>query len=360
MTVGRPRMAMQSLAGYSPGKSAAQAEREHGIVDAIKLASNENPWEPLPEIVQAVQAAATGVNRYGDNASSDVRSAIANWLAIDPAQVTVGCGSSGVLQQLMLTYVDPGDRVVSPWSSFEIYPMFCNLFSAELVKVPLVDFRFDLDAVAAAVDERTKIVFLATPNNPTGTSVSTEAIDRLLRKVPTDVIVVVDEAYKEFNDPSFGDSVIDLVPHHRNVVVTRTFSKAYGLAGLRTGYGVGDPELIAMIERVRLAFSVNNLAQAASLAAIEHASKNQSRVDALVAERNRVSDALAGLGVPVVPSQANFVFIAIGEASERVALELEQRGLVVRPFGGFGIRITVGDASENDRVIDAMAQLSLG
>lgn len=357
MTVGRPRAAMSSLAGYSPGKSAAQAEREHGIANAIKLASNESPWPPIPAVTDAIKAAAAGVNRYGDNTATEVREAIARWIDIAPDQISVGCGSSGVLQQLMLTYVDPGDEVVTPWASFEIYPVFCNLFDAKLVRVPLVNFGFDLDAVAEAVGEKTKIVFLATPNNPTGTSVATTEIERLVRRIPDDVIVVIDEAYREFNDPRFGDPVKDLVPKFRNVVVTRTFSKAYGLAGLRTGYGIGDTEVISMIDRVRLAFSVNNLAQAATLAAIEHDGENQSRVDVLIGERERLATALQEVGAPVVEGHANFVFLATGARSEELARELETMGLVVRPFPDLGLRITVSDRSDNNRVIAALGEL---
>ena len=207
------------------------------------------------------------------------------------------------------------------------------------------------------IRDRTKIVFLATPNNPTGTSVSTADIETLIRQIPDDVIVVIDEAYREFNHPRFGDPVHDLLPRFRNVVVTRTFSKAYGLAGLRTGYGIGEPEVISMIDRVRLAFSVNNLAQAATLAAIEHSSENRSRVDKLITERARMESTLSELGAPVVAGHANFVFLATGDKSEKMALDLETRGVVVRPFPELGIRITIGDVAENDRVISAVREL---
>ena len=268
MTVGRVRPAVAAMASYRPGKSAAQAEDEHGITDAIKLASNENPYQPVPAIVAAIAAAAGDVNRYGDHRAADLRSAIAGWLDVDVDRVTAGCGSVGLLQQLLLAYVDPGDEVVYPWPSFEAYPIDVQLTGGVEVTVPLVDHAFDLDAVAAAVTDRTKLVLLANPNNPTGTAVHVDQVRRLVERIPGDVIVVVDEAYREFVTAKLGDPIADLQPDHPNVVVLRTFSKAFGLAALRTGYAVADPEVVVELDKVLIAFAVNHLAQVASLAAI--------------------------------------------------------------------------------------------
>ena len=236
ISVGRVRGAVASLAAYRPGKGAGQAEAEHGISDAIKLASNENPYETAPTVAAAIAAAASGVNRYSDHRALELRGRLASWLEVESDRIAVGCGSVGLLQQLCLTYVDPGDHVVYPWLSFEAYPITVKMLGGVPVEIPLVDHCFDMDAVAGAVTNRTKLVLLATPNNPTGTAVTTGEIETLLDRIGDDVVVLVDEAYREFADRGFGDPVADLLPRHRNVIVTRTFSKAYGLAGLRSGY----------------------------------------------------------------------------------------------------------------------------
>ena len=351
MTIGRVRPAVSNLASYTPGKAASQVEAEYNIEDAIKLASNENPWSPVPEVATAIAAAVGGVNRYADNNATEVRAAIGQWLGIEPSHITVGCGSSGLLQQLFMTYVDPGDEVLFPYPSFEIYPVFSTLFDAVQVRVPLVEHGFDLDAVAAAVTDKTKIIFLATPNNPTGTSTNVADIETLLNKIPDDVIVVIDEAYREFNDVSFGDPV-ELQASHRNVVVTRTFSKAFGLAGLRSGYAVCDPEIITELDKVRLAFSVSNLSQAGMLAAIEHEEQAMAKVSVLRAERERCVEALSAAGVAMPPTHANFVFIPTGDATD-IAVAMEKQGVVTRPFPGVGLRVTVGSPEENDRWLHA-------
>lgn len=358
MAIGRVRPAVASLSGYRPGKAASQVEDEHGIADAIKLASNENPWPPVPAIHDAIVEAVSGVNRYADNSATEVRSALAGWLGVDQARITVGCGSSGLLQQLFMTYVDPGDEVVFPWPSFEIYPVFSTLFDAQQVRVPLVDHSFDLDAVAAAVTDKTTLVFLATPNNPTGTPIAMADVATLLDTIPDDVIVVIDEAYREFSDPELGDPVRDLQPSHPNVVVTRTFSKAFGLAGLRSGYGVAHPEVIAELDKVRLAFSVSNLAQAGMLAAIEHEDAAMANVQTLLEERARMAAALDAAGVEHVPTHANFIFIPTGPETEAIALAMEKRGVVTRPFPGFGLRITIGSPEQNDRWLAAFLEAS--
>ena len=352
MTIGRVRPAVANLASYTPGKAASQVEAEHNIDDAIKLASNENPWSPVPEIVEAITAAVAGVNRYADNNATDVRQAIGAWLGVDSARITVGCGSSGILQQLFMAYVDPGDEVLFPYPSFEVYPIFSTLFDAVEVRVPLIDHAFDLGAVAEAVTDKTKLTFLATPNNPTGTSTDMSDVRTLLERIPDDVVVVIDEAYREFNDAEYGDPV-DLLDDHNNVVITRTFSKAFGLAGLRSGYAVCDPRVVAELDKVRLAFSVSNLSQAGMLAAIEHEDKAMAKVAELRVERQRCADALAAAGVDLPVSHANFLFIPTGDATSDIAVAMEKQGVVPRPFPGIGLRVTIGSPAENDRWLDA-------
>lgn len=354
--IGRVRSAVTQLPAYRPGKAAEQAEEEHGITDAIKLASNENPYQPIPEVVEAIRAAASGVNRYCDHRATELRAAIADWLGVGDDQVTVGCGSVGLIQQLFLTFVDPGDEVVTPWRSFEVYPIDTMLMDATLVSVPLAGGRFDLEAVAAAVTERTKLVLLATPNNPTGPATSTADLRTLLEQIPSSVIVLIDEAYREFVDPSFGDPVTDLLGDFPNVVVTRSMSKAYGLAGLRVGYLVGHPDVVVEIDKTLLPFAVNAIAQAGALAAITHRDAYQPAIDLIVRERQRVADALAADGWPTFPTEGNFVYLDVGDRTESLYLELERRGVVTRPFAGEGLRVTIGSPEENDRFVRALGE----
>ncbi len=360
MSVGRVRPAVAAMASYRPGKSAAQAENEHGITDAIKLASNENPYPPVPAVVAAIAAAAGDVNRYGDHRAADLRAAIAGWLEVDVDRVAAGCGSVGLLQQLLLAYVDPGDEVVYPWPSFEAYPIDVQLTGGVEVTVPLVDHTFDLEAVAGAVTDRTKLVLLANPNNPTGTAVHVDQLRRLVEQVPDDVLVVVDEAYREFVTADLGDPIADLQPDHPNVVVLRTFSKAFGLAALRTGYAVADPEVAVELDKVLIAFAVNHLAQVASLAAIAARDEVQTVVDRITVERDRVVAALRADGWDLPDAHANFVYLPLGSQTDVVFPEMEKRGVVVRPFPGVGMRVTIGTPAQNDRFLATLAEVAAG
>jgi histidinol-phosphate aminotransferase len=345
------------MPAYRPGKAAEQAEEEHGIQNAIKLASNENPYPPVPSVVAAITAAATGVNRYCDHLAIDLRTAIGEMVGKDLNNVAVGCGSVGLLQQLCLAYLDPGDNVVYPWRSFEAYPVNIQMMGAESTQIPLVDHAFDLDAVANAVDDRTKIIMLATPNNPTGTAVSVDAMRSMLAKVPDNVIVLIDEAYREFLDPSFGDP-IELLADHRNVVVSRTFSKAYGLAGIRVGYIVADPAIIDEVNKVLIPFAVNGLAQAAALAALKAVDEYEPFLARLRDERARVVAALTTAGWRLPDAQANFVYVPLGDRTQDVYVEIEKRGVVTRPFAGEGIRVTIGTPEENDRFLATLAEVA--
>ena len=359
--IGRPRAAVEGLPEYKPGRSAAQAAAEHDLAEAIKLASNENANDPLPSVATAVAEAALGMNRYPDHRCMEVREALAERHGVALDQVTVGSGSVGVLQQLFASYVDPGDEVVYPWRSFEVHPVFCAVSAAQAVTVPLVDHAFDLDAVAAAVTDRTKLVILSTPNNPTGTVCSTEALLGLLAAVPGDVIVVIDEAYREFvTDPAVADPIEAIVPGHPNALVLRTFSKAYGLANLRVGYAVGHPGIIGALDKVALPFIVSGIAQTAALASLapQASAELAERVAGILAERDRMSTAMAQLGWPVVPSQANFLYLPVGAEAMDLFVRLEKQGLVTRPFEGEGVRITLGTPEENDRLLGALGELA--
>jgi histidinol-phosphate aminotransferase len=355
---GRPRPAVEHMPAYRPGKAAAQAEAEHGISNAIKLASNENPLPPVQSIVDAVAAAARGANRYADHRATAVRERLSTWLDVGVEHITVGAGSVGLLQQLFLTYVDPGDEVVYPWRSFEVYPVYTQLMAGTAVTIPLTsDHAFDLAAVAAAVTDRTKLVLLATPNNPTGTAVSTVDMATLLDGISPATIVVIDEAYREFLDTSLGDPVRDLVPRYPNVVVTRTFSKAQGMAGIRAGYAIADPDVIASIDKTLFPFAVSGLAQAAAIAAIDAEDEIGERVSNIKSERARVIAELSAVGWKLPDAQANFVYLPIGERTDEVYLGLERRGVVTRPFPNEGIRVTISTPEENDRFLQTLAEV---
>jgi len=355
-TPGRPRAAVADLPAYRPGRDAQQAEAEHGITDAIKLASNENPEPPLAAVVEAIAAAATGVNRYADHRATPVREALAARLGVDAACITVGSGSSGVLHQIFSTYVADGDEVLFPWRSFEVYPIYTRLAAGRQVDVALTaDLGVDVDALIGALTPATKVVVVATPNNPTGVVCPTADLARLATAAGDDTIVVVDEAYREFAPADGDDAVRDLVGIHHNVVVTRTLSKAQGLAGLRLGYAIGHPGVIADIDKVAVPFAVNALAQAGALAALDNAAAINERVARIVAERTRVVDTLRVAGWWLPEPAGNFVYLPVGDAAADLALALERVGVVVRPFAGDGVRITIGTEAENDRMLTALA-----
>jgi len=342
------------MPSYKPGRDAKQAEAEHGITNAIKLASNENPMEPLPEVVQAITDVISGVNRYADHRGAEMRSVIADWVGLPESHVTIGAGSSAILHRLTSAYVNPGDEVLYPWRSFEVYPVYTKLLDGEPVTVPLVGQTADLQSIVGAITDRTKLVMIANPNNPTGTAVTTDELADFCAQVPESVIVVLDEAYFEFVDPDYGNSVTDLLPRFRNVIVTRTFSKAQGLAGLRVGYAMADPQIIAAIDKTQLPFAVNMAAQAGAIAAVKHADQIAVRVADIVAERARVTETIRSWGHSLDDSQANFVYLPLGEGSNDVFMSMEREGVVTRLFDAVGVRITISTQAENDRMLAAL------
>ena len=352
--IGSPRAAVEAMPSYKPGKDAKQSEAELGITNAIKLASNENPLEPLPEVVAAITAVLTGVNRYADHRAMELRQAIADWRGVEVAHVTVGNGSSAILHRLAGAYVDSGDEVLYPWRSFEVYPVYTKLLDGVPVTVPLVDQTADLDGLLAAITDRTKLIMIANPNNPTGTAVSAAQLDDFCASVPDRVVVVIDEAYFEFVDPALGNTITDVLPHRQNVIVSRTFSKAQGLAGLRVGYAVADPQIIAAIDKTQLPFAVNAAAQAGALAAIRHADMIAVRVESIVAERTRVMAEVRSWGVELPESQANFIYLPLGERANDVFAAMELDGLVTRLFDQLGVRITISTPDENTRMLKSL------
>lgn len=351
----RPRPAVAALPLYRPGKSAEAAMAEHALDSAIKLASNENPFDPLPSVAAALASGALLTNRYPDHRATAVREALAARVGRTPDHVAVGVGSVGLLQQLFLTYVDPGQRVVYGWRSFEAYPIYAQTVGAHAVQVPnRADQSLDMAAMTAAVTADTPLVLVTSPNNPTGTVVTHGELEALLAAVPPTTLVVLDEAYHEYvTDPAAPDALA-LQARHSNLVVLRTFSKAYGLAALRIGYLVAHPDVVAAVDRVLVPFCVNGLAQAAALASLGAGDELDARVAATLTERDRVVAELDRRGVPHPDAQANFVWLPVGSPALALAEALEARGVVTRPFAGEGVRVTIGSPAENDRFLDAL------
>ncbi|MBE7189932.1 histidinol-phosphate transaminase [Jatrophihabitans endophyticus] len=347
------RPTLSTLPAYVPGRS---------VPGAIKLASNEVPYPPLPSVVDAITAAAAGMNRYPDTFSGALSEALAAKYGVDVARVRVGCGSVSLCTQLVQAVADADDEVMYAWRSFEAYPILTAISGASSVQVPLTDgYVHDLDAMAERITGKTRLVFVCNPNNPTGTAVSRDALVRFLRAVPHDVVVALDEAYREFvRDDSVPDG-LTLLDEFPNVVVLRTFSKAYGLAGLRVGYAIAaDPAIAAAMAQTQVPFAVTTVAQAAALASLQPAAEAEllERVGRIVGERTRVRDVLVGLGYDVPPTQANFVWLPLGDAATRWAQGAEAQGLVTRAFAGSGVRVTISSVEENDALLRAAESLA--
>lgn len=340
------RPALSTLPPYVPG-----ARVPVGAA-AYKLSSNENPYPPLPSVVAAIADAAVDVNRYPDMYATELTEAVAGHLGVQPEQVVAGCGSVAVLGHILAAFCDAGDQVVYPWRSFEAYPIAVTLAGAESVQVPVrADGRLDLPAMAAAVTERTRVVLVCTPNNPTGPAVHADELAAFLAAVPRDVLVVLDEAYVEFvRDPQAPDGLAVLA-EHRNVVLLRTFSKAYGLAGLRVGFAVADARLAAGIRSASTPFGVSHVAQLAAVASLRAVDELLDRVERIVGERGRLLSGLREQGWQVPDSEANFVWLPLGEDALRFAQEATAAGVLVRPFAGDGVRVSVGEPEATDLVL---------
>ncbi len=350
----RARRALDGIPTYVPGKSAESVAVKYTIGDVVKLASNEAPFPPLPAAVAAIADAVAGANRYPDDSGATLREALAAHYGVRAEQVLLGNGSVELCRMALAATCEPGDEVVFGQPSFEAYPILAMQVGATIVQVPLTDERYDLDAMADAVTDRTRLVFVCNPNNPTGTTVGRDAVDRFLDRVPDDLLVVFDEAYREFvTAPDFPDG-LGYLDGHDNVAVLRTFSKAYGLAALRVGYAIAGVDVIGALRKVRVPFEVNSLAQVAALASLGAVDEMRARVEGVVAERERVQAAISDLGLDVVPSDANFVWLPLGEHAAVLGEYSERAGIVLRPFPDVGVRITIGTPSENDRLLKVL------
>ncbi len=348
----RLRAVLDSVPAYTPGRPA----RTRPGVTAYKISSNENPFPPLPSVLDVVRDAAEIMNRYPDMAVVDLTEAIARRLGVPSGRVATGPGSVGVLGQIIQAACDEGDEVVYAWRSFEAYPIITALAGARSVRVPLTpDARHDLDAMAAAVTDRTRVVIVCSPNNPTGPVVGAAELERFLDAVPRDVVVVLDEAYLEFVTAEDAPDCLALQRERDNVVVLRTFSKAYGLAGLRVGYAVAHEAVATALRKTALPFGVNTLAQVAALASLEAEDELLVRVKELVAERERVLAALREQGWEIPDTEANFVWFPLGEDTADFAAVCDEAGLTVRPYGEDGVRATIAEREANDRLIEVAA-----
>jgi histidinol-phosphate aminotransferase len=340
----RPELA--DLPAYTPGKT---------VPGAIKIASNETVDGPLPSVRAAIAKAAEGINRYPDNGYVELKERLAKHLddgAFAPEHISVGSGSVSLCQQLIQITASVGDEVMFGWRSFEIYPLQVRTAGATPVQVALKEYAFDLDAMLAAITDRTRLIFICNPNNPTSTVVDPDALTRFVAAVPSDILIVLDEAYVEYiRDGMLPDS-FGLVRAHRNVVVLRTFSKAYGLAGLRIGYAVGDPDVITALGKVYVPFTATSISQAAAIASIDASDELLARTDAVVAERARVTATLREAGFTVPPSQANFVWLPLGERNHEFVNAAADARLLVRPYGRDGVRVTVAAPHENDAFLE--------
>lgn len=344
------RGAVTGLPSYVPGRRSAGA-------DIAALASNESHYEPLPAAVTAVAEAAGRMNRYPDMAAVELRERIARHLGVTAAEVAVGPGSVGVLQQIITGLCDAGDEVIFAWRSFEAYPILVELAGARPVRIPLDHLEgHDLNAMAAAVTERTKVILLCTPNNPTGVPISHDRIEAFLRAVRSDILVVIDEAYVEYAEAGSGPDSLALYREYPNVCILRTFSKAYGLAGLRVGYAVASPAIAEGLRRTALPFAVSALAQKAAVASLDAGEEMEARVAVVRQERSRMAAQLEAQGWKLQPSQGNFLWIrADEELLARLVEAFDAAGVMVRAYQGDGVRITVADPASNDRVLRLLA-----
>ncbi|WP_150954560.1 histidinol-phosphate transaminase [Microbacterium testaceum] len=343
----RPEIA--ALPAYRQGRQASP--------DAFKLSSNENPFEPLPGVLDAVRAAGA-FNRYPDATASRLRERLAARYGVSPDEVHVAAGSVSILAQLLLATSAPGDEVVYAWRSFEAYPSLVAVAGAKSVQVPLTaDARHDLPAMAAAITDRTRLVIVCSPNNPTGPTVGYDEFAAFVDTVPRDVLIVLDEAYAEFvTDPSSVEgNRVRAVLNRPNVVVLRTFSKAYGLAGLRIGYAIGHTGVLNAARSTAIPLSVTAAGESAAIASLDAESELLHRVKVIAERRDRLVDRLRESGWDVPDAQGNFVWLAAGDRTVEVATAFEEAGLIVRPFPGDGIRISIGEEESLDRVVEVAA-----
>lgn len=350
---------LNHLPVYQPGRPIEEVAREQNLApsDIIKLASNENPLGPSPRALEAMKAAITQVHLYPDGNAFYLKNRLAEKLNVTPGHLILGNGSNEVIEFVGHALITPGAEVVVSQYCFAVYPIVTHLFGGKLVTVPAHRYGHDLEAMLAAVTDQTRVIFVANPNNPTGTLVPAEELARFIERVPPHVLLALDEAYIEFLDAPLDSAALIRAGRHPNVLLLRTFSKIYGLAGLRLGYGLGAPELVAGLEKVRQPFNINLVAQAAALAAlddVEHTTRTRANNSAGL---RLMEEAFRKLNLEYVPSAANFILVRVRDGAA-VFNALQKSGVIVRPMGGYGlpewIRISIGTESENHRCLAAL------
>lgn len=357
--VDRIKTHIRDLAPYEPGKPIEELERELGISHSIKLASNENPLGPSPLAVEAIRGAASDIHRYPDGACFALRERLAARLGVAESQLVFGTGADEILELIAKTVIGPGDEVVYGWPSFAMYPIVVQGMGGVGVQVPLnPDFVHDLDAMREAITPKTRVVMLCNPNNPTGTSVGADEFDRFVAGMPDDVVLVVDEAYFEFVRRTDFPNTLALLSERPGTIVLRTFSKIFGLAGMRIGYGIADAEFASYLERARHPFNVNRLAEVAALAAMDDAEHVERTIELNGAGIEYLTKELGKMGIQTWPTDTNFLLAKTGA---NVFEPLLRQGVIVRPMGGFGleehVRISIGLPEENERFIKALAEV---
>ena len=355
------------LAGYVAGKPIRQAQRESGTA-MIKMASNENPFGPSPLAMEAIQAAASEINLYPDNDATDLRLALASRHQLEPEQVFIADGSLGILDVIARTHLVPGTNCVSSERSFISYPLVTRTIGADFIQAPMRQDTYDLDAVAATINDQTRVVILANPNNPTGTMFDADATDAFLRRVPDHVLVVLDEAYSDFAEYfavqrgiTYSRSFEYVRALRPNLLVLRTFSKAHGLAGIRLGYGCGHPELLRYFARVRNAFSISGVAEAAGLAAIQDETHIRKTVENNAAGAAWLMERFTELEIRAIPTSANFIYFTVDEDANSFAKRMQVEGVIVRSLVPWGIpnaiRVSIGTPEQNERFVLALKKV---
>jgi histidinol-phosphate aminotransferase len=357
---------IRALSTYVPGKPVRQAQRESGI-RCIKMASNENPFGPSPLAIAAIRQAANGTNFYPDNDATDLRVALAEHHGIQPEQVLVTDGSTALIDIIARTLLAPGLNAITSQRSFIVYSLVTRSAGGRLIEVPMRDDCFDLDAVASAITPETRVVYIANPNNPTGTMFFADVLDRFIPRVPGDVMVVLDEAYSDYAEfharqasQLYSRSIEYVKEGRQNVIVLRTFSKAHGLAGLRVGYGIGDPQLLRYFAQVRTAFSVSVVGEAGAIAALKDDAHIRLSVERNAEGVEYLTPRLQDMGFRVVPTSANFIYLETSEDPTQLGRRIQNEGCIVRSLAPWGIpnalRISVGTPEENRILVGALSR----
>lgn len=360
----KPRQVLDKLEPYVPGRPVEEVQLSYGLTHVIKMASNENPWGPSPRALEAMRRELDRVAMYPEGSCAQLRCALAGRLGVTQDMITVSNGGDNVLMMIAQAFLEPGDQVVMATPTFPIYRSATLLMGGEAVEVPLRDFTHDLDAMARALGPKTKALVICNPNNPTGTVVGREQLEAFLERVGSQVLVVLDEVYREFAQAEDFPDGVELIKKGKAVVSVRSFSKLYGLAGLRVGYGVGPRELIEAINRVREPFPVNRLAQAAALGALEDDEFRQWVITQTCKAREELASGLRALGLRCLDSHTNFLFVDLQRDSQEVSEALLARGIIIRPGETWRTstwcRITVGRPEENRQLLEALSQVLRG